>query len=777
MAFSRLASLIAATAVSLLAAALPSGRAADISDSGLAMIPADAAFLSSTLRLREQYDAIVSSKAFAAVRRLPAVARFFDSLAEQKAQPGHPLSIVDTFLQLPENQEALDLLADMVATETFVYGEPSWIKLLELLSKVQRAQQAANILGMARGDASLGGLDFDFELPEPADPDDDDDAAAARRVPVRPVRFQVRDGIDVGEDNLAAALMLETLADNADLLVIPDTVWGFTLTKAAPAATQLKRLEGLLQLVTQANPDLADAVQRKTIRGGEFVTFTFKPDSSLLRLFLAEVPVAAEKLDAVINAVDKLEVVVALGIVGERVILSVGDSLEHIEKLSAPEAGRGLLATKPMAPLLDHRDKSITAVSHVSADLMKVLATSTEDIDQLADLSDDIARLADLPEGAAADIRGFFAQVSAQYREWLPVPGPWTAFSFRSEQGYEGYAWDWSQNGPFDGRKRLDLLEHVGGAPLAATVARGRTDVPRFDHVVGRIDMGWNLFKKHVLPSADEDVQEWVATFDEHLAPLGKKFVAIVRRTFVPALANGQIGFVIDGKGRTTRLHESLPAAEAPLPLLEPAIVLAVDDAGLFRDGMNDLFALGDELVDAMRELPDSSIPAEYRIPDPEKTKVEGGSVWSWPLTKAGIDEQVQPSIALGKDTVVFSLVPRQAGRLIVESPLETGSRVAAFEEPLAAAATLDVAGLIDAIEPWVVYLLRYAAEWEGGGNLASDQVLDADAGDAKTKDILEHAKVVLEAARSLRVATAETMTKPEATVTHWRNVIRDMAR
>jgi hypothetical protein len=72
---------------------------------------------------------------------------------------------------------------------------------------------------------------------------------------------------------------------------------------------------------------------------------------------------------------------------------------------------------------------------------------------------------------------------------------------------------------------------------------------------------------------------------------------------------------------------------------------------------------------------------------------------------------------------------------------------------------------------------LRYAAEWEGGENLASDQVLDADAGDAKTKDILEHAKVVLEVAQSLRVATAETMTKPEATVTHWRNVIRDMAR
>jgi hypothetical protein len=769
--------LIAAT-IALCAATPPSGRAADVAESGLAMIPADAAFVSSTLRLREQYDAIVSSNAFAAIRKLPAVARFFDSLEEQKAQPGSPLSIVDTFMQLPENQEAFDLLADMVATDTFVYGEPSWIKLLELLRKVQRAQQAANILAMARGDASFGGFEgLDGPFGDDDEDEDDDNAAAAGRIPVMPVRLQMIRGVELGSDDLTARLILETLADNKDLLVIPDTVWGFTTTKAAAAATQLKRLEVLLQLVTQANPDFADAVQRKAVGGNEFVTFTFKPDVSLLRPQLAAASEDSEKLDAVIDAIGELKVVVALGLVDDTVILSVGDSLDHLEKLAAAGKGRGLLGTKPMAPLLEHREKPITAVSHVSGDLMKVVAASTDDIDQLADLSDDVARLAELPEEAAADARAALEAVSKQYREWLPVPGPWTGFSFRSEQGYEGYAWDWSQNGQLDGRKRLDLLEHVGGAPLAAAVARGRTDVPRFDHVVGWIDMGWRFFKKHLLPMADDDVKEQVAAFDEHVAPLGRKFVEIIRRTFVPALANGQVGFVIDGKGRTTRLHRDLPGAEAPLPLLEPAIVLAVDDAGLFREGMNDLFALADELVDAVRDANPDSVPADYRIADPEKTKVEGGSVWSWPLKKTGLDEQIQPAIALGKDTAVFSLVPRQAGRLIVASPLETGSQVAAFEEPLAAAAAVDFAGLIDVIEPWVAHLARYAAEQQREGSVDSDQVLEAAKDDAQMKDILAQAKVVLDAARSLRVATAETTAKPEATVTHWRNVIRDMPR
>jgi len=52
---------------------------------------------------------------------------------------------------------------------------------------------------------------------------------------------------------------------------------------------------------------------------------------------------------------------------------------------------------------------------------------------------------------------------------------------------------------------------------------------------------------------------------------------------------------------------------------------------------------------------------------------------------------------------------------------------------------------------------------------------LDADVEDEQAKEILAQVKVVLEAAKVLRVATAETAVKPEATVTHWRNIIRDI--
>jgi hypothetical protein len=112
-----------ATFVAIAIAATPAvfARAADtIESSGIAMIPHDAVFVSSTLRLREQWQRFETSNAFAALRKLPAVSRAIDSLEDQKLQPGSPLSMIATFMELPENVQALEVLDDMVSTDKFV---------------------------------------------------------------------------------------------------------------------------------------------------------------------------------------------------------------------------------------------------------------------------------------------------------------------------------------------------------------------------------------------------------------------------------------------------------------------------------------------------------------------------------------------------------------------------------------------------------------------------------------------------------------------------------
>jgi hypothetical protein len=763
-----------------------------IESSGVAIIPADAAFVSAALRIKEQWERLTKSNAFAALKKLPAVARALDSIEEQKVQPGSPLSMVATFMELPENQQALELLDDMIATDTFVYGEPSCVAFLELIQKLQRAQNAASMLRLANGDASIGGFEIDVlesiemdDEDEDDDEDDDDDdeedekeASRSRaRVRALPARHRIAEAAEqLSPEQLSMRLMVRTLAENVDLIQFPDIVWGFKTTKREAATSQLKRVEVLVKLVAQANPAIADSLARRKVAGGEVVTFTLKLDPDLIRSAIPGIEEHERELGKVFAKLAKLEFVLALGVIGDRVVLSIGDSIDHLEKLALPGSGRkGLLATKPFEPLMAMKDRPFTGVSYVSEPLQKALSPSAEDIEQLAESSDTIADLADLPEGAAEEARKILGKVAAGYKKRLPVPGPWTAFSFMSQQGYEGYAWNWTKNLPFDGSKRLELLEHTGGAPLAAAAARVKPDMAQFEDFVSWADMGWSFFRTYVCPKADEEAREKIEEVDEHLGPVARKFVGILRTKILPALADGQVAFVIDGKSAVKRLHAAMPQAAEPLPLLEPAIVLGLSDAKLFREGMSDLFELGDDLVDAVRELNPGAVPAGYAVPEPVKAKAEGGTLWSFPLAQSGLDEKVQPSIGVAEDAAVFSLVPKQAGRLLLRSRLETGSQLTKFDEPLAGAATLDFSGIIDLIQPWFIYAARYGCAEQRDGTVDAAETLGPDDETPEAKEALEQIKIVFEALKSLRVAVAETSNQADAIVTHWRNVIRDM--
>ena len=778
-----------AVMVTAFSALAPCATAADsLAASGVAMIPEDAAFVSATLRAREQYDRFVKSNAFAALKKLPFVSRAADSVEEQKLQPGSPLSIAATFMELPENEQALQLLKDMVATDTFVYGEPSCVTFVELMKKIQQAQNAAGVLRLASGDASVGGFEVDvlegIDVEEMDEDDDDEEedgkkgaADTRRRLRAKPVRFQAADAAEqISADELATRLVVKTLSENINLIVVPDVVWGFKTTKLDAATSQLKRIEVLVKLITQTNPALADSLKRRKVAGGEVVTFTIKPDANLIRDAIPGLEDYEQELEKVFDKIERLELVIGLGVIGDRVILTIGDSIDHLEKLAVAGSDRkSLLATKPFEPLRAQKDQPLTGISYLSEAMQKALAPSSSDIEQLADLSDTIADLADLPDGAADEARRSLGKVAEGYKRRLPVPGPWMAFSFLSEQGYEGYVWDWSKNLPFDGSKRLGLLEHTGGAPLAAAAFRVKNDPGQFEDFASWIDMGWSFFLKYLVPKAGEDDQEKIEEVNEHLAPLGSKFIGIVRTKILPSLADGQMAFVIDGKSSTKRLHQSLPSAAEPLPLVEPAIVLGLADPKLFREAMSDLFELSDEVVDAVREMNPDALPAEYRVPEPLKNKVEGGTLWSYPLANSGLDEKVQPSIGVGESAAVLSLVPKQAGRLLLKTRLETGSRLAKFEEPLVGAAALDWAGLIDAIQPWAVYFTRYGCVQQRDGNVDPESELGPDDENEQAKDALAQAKVVFEVIKSLRVAVAETAMESDAMVTHWRNVIRDM--
>ena len=757
-----LAVALVALAGGFASAAPPAGLAGG----GVATVPADAAFLFSSLRLKEQYDAIVESNAFAAIRELPAVKRAFDSWEEQREMPGSPVSMFLTFLELPENEQAVELLTDMVSTDTFVYGEPSCVAFVTLLRKLSQAQQATAVRLK--------------QSPEPEMEEDDSEVrfGGARIVPVR---RQVELDLDVRDVAGQAEAMLDILAGNLDLIVVPDLVWGFKTSKKEAGDFQVKRIEVLAKMLVDMNPDFAGSLARKKVPGGELLTFTL--DGGLVPwdeivADLADNLDDSDALDRVLDKVRGLDVVVGLGMVGDWVVLSIGDSVDHVEKLVVAGKGEALVDTKPLAPLRDDADKKLTAVWYVSEPLAKAIAATPEDLDpMIAAVSAAIDEDGDVPEEAAADGRAWLKRARDQYAAWLPEPGPWMAYSFMAKDGYEGYAWDWSKNLPLEAGKPLDLLAHVGGDPAAVAVSRLKLDPARLAGIAKLVSDGWGLFVKHAPAVMPADDREEFARMEEVFGPLAKRLAATLSDKFAAAVADGQVGLVLDGKTTTKKPQAALPASAEPLPLLEPAIVLPLADRKLFVEGLNDLFELGDDVVAALRKFDADAVPAGYEVPAPTKTKVEGGSVWSFAIPDAGLDKELAPAIAVGDEAAVFSLVPAQAGRMLVERKLETGSALATFEEPLAGAAAVDFPALIDAVEPWIVYFTRYGCVQQRDGEVDPDTELSkADENDQAT-EALEHVKVVLEAARCLKAAAVETAPRDGATVTHWRNLIRDLPK
>jgi len=754
-----------------------------LAELGAATVPKDAAFLSSSLRLREQLQRFADSRAYAALRELPAVKRGLEAYEEQKSLPGNPLALASVFLELPENKQALELLADLVANDSFVYGEPSCTTLFELFRKLQETNQVVGILQMVGGESGGLGIELDgFELELDGDDDDEDDDDARlgpRRVPARPVRLLKDSAVaefdaDLTTSELGARLVTQTLVDNVESIVVPDVVWGFKASKPEIAKTQLARLEVLLKGFVQAVPDLGASLDRQQVSGADFVTFSITGESVPWDQFdlgrLSDVD-DIDGFDKVLDRLRSLRLVVAIGVVGDRVILSIGDSVEHLRKLVGTKPAEGLLASDAFAPLAAVADRRLTGVSYVSEPMVRAASPSVAYLRRLAAMSGRLATIAGAAE-AEEDVRTLLERIADDTEKRLPVPGTWMSYSLLGDGGYEGAVWDRSTNSPLDGDKPLSLLSHAGGSPIGALVVRAKSDPAQFDEIVSWVEAAQAIVAKHL---SDEEGREYFGRLVKAFGPVVSKVAAVVRVKLLPSLADGQVGFVLDSKSRTERLHEELPASDVPLPLLEPAIVLGVSDPAVFKEGINDLFDLADELLATYREFAPGTVPDDYRIPDPESRKTDAGTIWSFRLSSSGLDDQVRPSIALGEEAAVLTLVPKQAERLLVKTPLETASKLAKFGQPLATGAALDHVGLLAAIEPWVTYGVRYAACLRRDGEVDPGTKLDADAEDATSRDALAQVKVVFKVLGCLRAAAAETTVEGEARVTRWRNLIEDL--
>jgi len=719
-------------ACSLFTALFIGSQTARSEDLGIGLIPDDAAFVSSTLRGREQYDRIVASNAFASLKELKSIAKALEEFSKQQTQPGNPMAIAMMMMQMPDNQEAIDLLKDMVATDTFVFGSSSWVTVSKLIQTIQSAQRTSALTTLTKG------TDLEIE----------------------------------SDDSGPNMIIAKALAANTDLIVIPDLVWGFKTTKTDAAKNQLERIEVFAKSMAQAQPMLADAVARQKIGNGDFITVTIKPDPNLIKLAISNVlrfPDMEEELDTILKRVNELQFVVALGVVKDHVVLSIGGGTEHLQAIGT--TGGSLLDTEPLKVVRDATDKPLTSIWYRSKKFAKAWETSPEDIAEAKKLVGAVAEANELSAEATEEAEKLVEDLLSGYTSRRGTAGPWVAYSYMTDTGYAGEEWNWSKNFPWDGSKPL-AFDYFGGDPFAAVAVRAKTDPEQFESLVTWVSSLREFITNNIASSADEDVRKNFETFEEKIAPLGEELTQTIREKFIPALKSGQFGFVLDSKASTTRIQKTLPTSSKPLPLVSPAIVLSLDDDVLFREGLSDVFALSDKLLSVIREIDEDAIPSEYRIPDPEEQDTPGGSIWSFALPESGLDEQIQLSIGVGKEAAVFSLVPDQAKRLLKSTPLTLKGDVSMN---LAAAAILDWVAFANVIEPWVNYVIRCGGVMQDKGSLDPDSTIGPDSETEEVTDALDQLTTIFDVVRCLKSATAKTVIEGDATVTRWQNRIEDL--
>jgi hypothetical protein len=634
----------------------------------LRTVPSDVAFYSASLRLKEQLDIFLASNAYRRLMEIPIVQMGKMQAMFQFQQSREPVvARFRDYFNSAEGQEAFALLKEMFTHEIFVYGDKNMATVLALLMEINGLNRAAKVEALASGE--------------------EEEEVMARRV-------------------------LEFFNENAEQLVIPNLVWGFRLHDGARVTKHLDRIQEVLAgALEEEYPDLVEQVTREQIAGNEFV---------VMRLNGAMIPwdqlrEEAEDIDDEQFAqwqevLSKKSAALALGVVGEFVLMSLGESTDHLAKLGD---GPSLADQPAVVRLAKHAGQRVTSIAYVSKAFAESMSSPRRQVDDMVLVAEEGLDELEVNEETRAqlmeDIRGF----GQDMLRYLPEPGDVAAISFLTPRGYESFQYQTGTRPLEDSSEPLTLLEHAGGSPMLLIASRSDESIEDYDRIVTWLKrIGTQLEQIAKDKAHPDDWADYLAVRDRGIALL-TRLDETNRKHLIPALADGQQAFVMDAAAKSKQWINLMPRSPEPLPMLELGMVASVSDAELMRQGMVELSDITQETIDLLHEINPDKVP-EFQLPEPkEKSLPDGGTVVTYPLPPAwGIDKQLVPNAALTDDVAVTSLTPELTERLVrnVQPKLDTSLD---FNRPAAMVTYLDCSRFVDAIRPWVEY----------GGAIAMGQI------------------------------------------------------
>jgi hypothetical protein len=715
---------VSAAALALLAA---SARAADSEapKTALDLVPADVAFFSSMLRNKEQVDVVAKSRAWAKLWSLPSVQQAWTAVRGEYNKEGGNLAGLRDFFNQADNKELLAFLADAASDEIFTYGDDSWLGFLELAQRLNSSRQSGPATALFSGKA--GGR---------------------------------------SAQDLQTRAVLTALAENPELVKVPNLVCGFKLKDTARAEKQIKRLEDVATAMANQSPDFKGRVKRAKVGDSSFLTLTL--DGSQVPWDQIPVKDYEDKpgeFAPLFKALKTRTLAVALGVHQGYLVLSIGATTDHLARLGG--AGPRLAGRAEFKPLAKFADRKLTSIGYASEALARQNASGAQaSAASVVEMAKAALPQSGLPEEQQKQLLKDLDDYARTLKTEKTEAGAAASFAFLTERGYEGYAYNYGKHPEVDGSKALTLLDHLGGDPLLAAVGRGKTSIEGYEAFAKGIQILYGHADEAAKAKLTGDEKEQYLKVTADLLPLVKRLHEATAKQLLPALADGQGGLVLDAKWTSKQWQNALPAMDKAMPAPELAIVLGVSDADKLVKAMTEYRnAINEALAKARTWKGGEKFPV-LEIPAPKEEKKKAGTLYVFPLpAEWGLDAQVAPTAGLSDKVAVVTLSGGHAERLLATTPLKTdGGPLADRTKALAAAVYFNAPGLVDAAAPWV--------EW------AADRILDVQfASDAARADSLKQVRTVLEVVKCYRGSTSATYFEGEVLVTHSESVYRDLEK
>ncbi len=712
----------------------PPARAADLAEQAhsLRMVPVDAAFYSASLRLKEQWDLLLQSKAYARLMEIPLIQLVkMQAVFQWQQSADSTVANLREYVRSEEGQETVAVLKEMFSDEVFVYGGGDIAKSFKLLIELNGVQRTARLEAAARGE------EFDDVLAE-----------------------RIR----------------EVLEENADDFKIPTIVFGFRIDDADRARRQLDEVHAVVRnLLDDKRPELSAHLQRDQIAGYEFLTLRL--DGSMIpwdEIREEADDVDPEQFEQWRELLRSKTLAVALGVVDEFVLLSIGDSTYHLETVGQ---GKFLAEQPAIGRLAKHADQRVASIGYMSESFAKSLSSPKQTIEDLAGTADEVLRQAEVDDEhrmkLVEDIR------SLDIAKYMPEQGEVSSIAYLTDRGYEAFKYGTGTRPMSDSSKPLTILNHAGGSPMLVVASRSNDTVEDYDAAIDWLRSTASTVEQIVEAKADPEDWAKYQQYRERVFDLLRRINTANREHLYPAFADNQGALVLDVAATSKRWFNEMPASPKPLPVFEIAIVVSVSDAERLRQGMKEYAAVVRDAVELVREMNPDDVP-DFELPEPERRELQGGgTLYVYPLPEEwGVDSQVAPNAGLTDAAAALSTLPGTTERLLRSTPPKFDSSLD-LDRPAAQIVYCEFHKMVDAIRPWIDYGLDVAM-----GNLkAEDDDAEADEDDPPEQSpmmmqmgfIVPQVHQFLDVATTLRSASSVTYQEDGLWVTHSETHFQDL--